>query len=1073
MTLRQSRNDAFADIAGHDSSNRKEGLEVPQPPVLEHKVLPLKAINGKEASSRGVFQPLQRMETDEQLHRELVQMREIHEPYMMDLAPEAGGQRHRLAISEFDWRIATEQDFRDFASVLEGGGEWERVTIPHYGAPLGLATVYYRTTVWLDESMASAEALFAVFRGVDYRAHLFVNGCFAGSHEGFFAPFEFEIKRCVQPGLNVLVIQVENDYVVQGSTDEKGVRCEGDKLYAATGPGYDEPVHGWHHCPPGMGIYQEMWLEARSRVYLNDIFVRPLGDLESAETWIEVSNLDPGGRQVSMEVSVYGQNFEEVVFENRKLEPDHAGQYLIWASEGMQENLTKLSPEDAARLLPGDDWFKNEPLRAEKGMNRFRMRFRIRDARLWEPATPWLYQIQVKLLDEHGRVVDTVCRQFGMRWFQMDETGQRKGKFSLNGKPIRLRGANTMGHEQQCVMKKDWDQLRDDLLYAKIARLNYLRLTQRPVQQEIYDLCDRLGVMTQTDLPLFGKLPRSRIDEALKQVGEMERLVRSHPCNIMVSYINEPFPYASCKPHRHAVRDEMERFFEAADVMIRLANPDRVIKAVDGDYDPPGPGLPDNHCYTLWYNGHGIDAGMLHKGYWTAVKPDWYYGCGEYGAEGLDAVETMLAHYPKEWLPSNPDAETEWSPSAIVQAQTGSFHYYFYDTPASLREWCRQSQKHQARATRWMTEAFRRDNRMVSTAIHLLIDAFPSGWMKAVMDCERRAKPAYFALRDALAPLLANLRSDRFAYTAGETAEIEAWICNDSGSAPKSAECYFMLEQNGVLLASGRQPAQVAVCGSRFQGYVQFQLPAVADRTPLTLRMGIVDDRGAVLNDTELELEAWPSLDATSSTEWSHQGLRERQIILLGQDEQLQVSLERESRMAGLLFKALDTGALEENVDNSVLFITDPGIFTWQEPVIEEAVRHGSHVILYGWPPGRYSIMGDEVIVQPCVYNAVHFVSRGTGHPLVADFREDDFRLWYDKEVDRITPIADSMTISPMFDPVLTTRGMDGQGARKAACVVGEKKMGAGTIVLCQLQLIDRAEHNPSARSFLQRLLRK
>ncbi|MBP3360909.1 MAG: hypothetical protein J6N52_08660 [Clostridia bacterium] len=42
-----------------------------------------------------------------------------------------------------------------------------------------------------------------------------------------------------------------------------------------------------------------------------------------------------------------------------------------------------------------------------------------------------------------------------------------------------------------------------------------------------------------------------------------------------------------------------------------------------------------------------------------------------------------------------------------------------------------------------MTEAFRRDNRMISNAIHLFIDAWPSGWMKTIMDCRRNPKPAY------------------------------------------------------------------------------------------------------------------------------------------------------------------------------------------------------------------------------------------------------------------------------------------------------------------------------------------
>ncbi len=94
-----------------------------------------------------------------------------------------------------------------------------------------------------------------------------------------------------------------------------------------------------------------------------------------------------------------------------------------------------------------------------------------------------------------------------------------------------------MGFLQQDVFKKDWDQLIEDILLAKICNMNYYRLTQRPVQPEIYEYCDKLGMMTQTDLPLFGGLRPNKWAEAVKQAEEMERLVRSHACNIIFEQI--------------------------------------------------------------------------------------------------------------------------------------------------------------------------------------------------------------------------------------------------------------------------------------------------------------------------------------------------------------------------------------------------------------------------------------------------------------------------------------------------------------------------------------------------------
>ena len=122
------------------------------------------------------------------------------------------------------------------------------------------------------------------------------------------------------------------------------------------------------------------------------------------------------------------------------------------------------------------------------------------------------------------------------------------------------------------------------------------------------------------------------------------------------------FPNAEGKPQRNmATSEDYERFFQACDQAVLFANPDRVIKAGDGDYDPPSPGLPDNHCYNGWYNGHGLGLGEMHKGYWQPVKPDWYYACGEFGAEGLDPVNTMLRYYPQDWLPRNQDPQGPWT----------------------------------------------------------------------------------------------------------------------------------------------------------------------------------------------------------------------------------------------------------------------------------------------------------------------------------------------------------------------------------------------------------------------------
>ena len=83
------------------------------------------------------------------------------------------------------------------------------------------------------------------------------------------------------------------------------------------------------------------------------------------------------------------------------------------------------------------------------GVNYIKIPISIPEFKWWETNTPWLYNLQLKLSDANNREVDRVNKNFGMRSFQMDTVNIPKGKIFLNGKPIRLRGANSMGFEQR------------------------------------------------------------------------------------------------------------------------------------------------------------------------------------------------------------------------------------------------------------------------------------------------------------------------------------------------------------------------------------------------------------------------------------------------------------------------------------------------------------------------------------------------------------------------------------------------------------------------------------------------
>lgn len=1001
--------DFFGAIAAGEIGSKRLPLVFPEPTPKNGVLFPLRHAEGQMPTF--VYKkPDSRAESDAQINA----LREYYTPFMQKLAPIPQSKRTTFVLKEFQMRAQTDEDLADFSRVLSGKGMWENISIPYYFGPTGNAVSYYRTSFLLKKQSAD-KSVWLHFDGVDYIAEVFLNGSLLGTHEGFFSDFEFDCTPYLRDGENTLVVTVRNDYVYggnQGPTTD-ACRLEGDKMYAATGYGYDDSETGWHHCPPGFGICEPVKVEIRDRVYISDVFVRPLVETSEFEVWCEVYNCDYVPLQnVKLSYSVYGRNFEETVLEHYGYEPVT----LSNADRGDMIAISDLTDEAKKK-----DLIK---LSFHKGENLIKLRFPMQNPRLWSPDTPYLYEAQISLFT-NGVLHDTAVCPFGMRSFTQDTSSEKKGMFYLNGKSIRLRGANTMGFEQQDVLRGDFDMLLYDMLMAKACNMNFLRLTQRPVQKEIYALCDEIGLMLQTDLPLFTVMRRTKFAEGIRQSEEMEKRIRSHPSSILITYMNEPMANGGNRPHRHLTRSETDAFYEACDSAVRLLNPDRVIKHIDGDYDPPDSTLPDNHCYCTWYNGHGVDMGKLHRGYWLGVKDGWYYGCGEFGAEGLDPAPLMRARYPKEWLPATAEEEKTWTPAKIKDSQSGNMHYFYYDTQETLEDWVRESHIHQSFGTKLQTEAFRRDPNMVTIAIHLFIDAWPSGWMKTIVDCERNPKPAYFAYQDALTPLMINIRSDRKTYFSNETVKTELFICNDTHIISNGHKMRLeLIKQDGTLALCGEYDAKFGENSSFMQGEITFTAPYTDSREAYTLRAVLLDKNGAVIHYCDEPMEFF-----------------------------------REEELAEPTALIYDASELASKMDT----------------IIKEA-ENGKTVIVNGLRPGEYQF-GDALTikVKACGMRPLHFVSRKTGHPLVQGYTPYDFRLWYNESADMITPLLRCTFTAEGAKPILTSgnslRGSAWGQPLYPALACAEFTIGKGKLIINQIDL-DSHLTNPVARSFRNRLFR-
>ena len=165
---------------------------------------------------------------------------------------------------------------------------------------------------------------------------------------------------------------------------------------------------------------------------------------------------------------------------------------------------------------------------------------------LWTPENPRLYDINISL---DG---DSVVRRVGFRTVEF-----RKDGFYLNGVRRRVRAIN----RHQDVAGKGWavspeDDARDFRLIKEMG-CDAVRLCHYPQSENVYRLCDELGLLVWSEIPNvdYLTLTENYRQNALAMAREMIEWRGNHPCVAWWSCFNElyssgPFkgeqPFKSC-----------------------------------------------------------------------------------------------------------------------------------------------------------------------------------------------------------------------------------------------------------------------------------------------------------------------------------------------------------------------------------------------------------------------------------------------------------------------------------------------------------------------------------------------
>ena len=999
--MQKQSKDRFIQIAAGGkkmTGEIKRMAELPPPPI-KHK--PLQPQNTPLGITMSAFNE---EEAYQSFLKEKADLRAYYTPFLQNYARKTTDTS--VLISNFSYRKETAEDKADFSRVLNGEGEWQQVKIPHYDGPDGRWNAFYRTELFLEKKDAKKYYILD-FEAVDYIAEVYINGRMAGRHEGFFAPFSVQITDYIHEGKNTLLVVVKND-VTSTAVDIDGYAHYGDKIYGATHFGYDEPTLGWHHCPAGAGIFGKVKMVEAGTRRITNLFVRP--DIDKAQITVHTTVFSYAYKTLKGKVTytLEGRNFKQTIFENR---------------EG-----------------------KTDPFTVDE--NYLTETFDLPNFQLWTQKTPYLYALTVTLYDENGKLLDEKQTHFGMRKFHMDENSTPKGAYYLNNERIILRGTNEMGHLPLCVMREDYEQLIDDILIAKVANLNFYRMTQRPVHDEIYTYFDMLGMLCQSDFPLFSYLKPSAVGEALKQVREMEIHTRNHPSVVVETFCNETLDKTAWgKEQYNLSRLEIEKFFEAARQVVEIYNPDRVIKYCEGDYAPleQTHGISDFHCYTYWYVSHGMPSGKLQKGYLPPIRPEWMTGCGEFGVDGLDRWELMQKYAPKEWLPKTQDEP--WSPKPIAKEQCYVLHGDFFPEQNTAREWIAASRAWQQQATKNYVHILRRRvDYIESTAVHLLIDAWPCGWTKTLVDVDRIPKPAYYAFKEASIPVRLSLRRDKYVVYTGDTLTTELYALNDGANdTPVSVQASVYFNDEEIASYYTENTATGVACT-----YLSEIITQIPDGKTGKIKVVAAMRNGAETTYDEVEYIIKPKVQKANATP-----------LLCG---------ERVQAVARVC---------EGEQTEKVVFVDDDYFYENQEE-LEEKAKNGCRLIIVTNKP--LNVLGEDIAFRVHTLEeevrANNFVARSETSKFTQEFAEMDFQNFYNAKTDYQDLTAwfkfEWSDCEEILYTYVDTSDPKYALHKKHKMIAASKKHGEGEIILTTLSCLDGCLGcNPVLDKFIINLIEK
>ena len=402
--------------------------------------------------------------------------------------------------------------------------EWDLVSLPdgiEYVPSEASGCVNYQGEVWYRKHFTPEETwkgkqLFLHFEAIMGKAKVWINGTLVNEHYGGFLPVIANVTE---------YLNYEEDNVIAVWADNSN-----DPSYP---PGKPQDMLDFTYSG---GIYRDCWMIVHNNVFITD----PNYENETAGGGLFVSFGHISQSQAEIRLDAHVRNSSNTYFSG-KIE-------------------YQLFDKDNRRVCQASKAFS-----VSKGKARnTSLTIKVEKPELWEPDSPYLYQLHVLLKDKSGHIVDGYRRRIGIRSIEF------KGKdgFWLNGKPYPspLIGANR--HQDFAIIGnalsnslhwRDAKKLRD-------AGLRVIRNAHYPQDPAFMDACDELGLFVIVNTPGWQFWNKEPIfaQRVYSDIRNMVRRDRNHPSVWMwepilnetwypedfaknvVDILHEEYPYPYC-----------------------------------------------------------------------------------------------------------------------------------------------------------------------------------------------------------------------------------------------------------------------------------------------------------------------------------------------------------------------------------------------------------------------------------------------------------------------------------------------------------------------------------------------